>query len=389
MKNFKKIVSAVLSVFITFSAANASSESTVSSNPNLSYKILDDKNAVLTELKSPELKSSQLKKLSDPVEGRYNIVEVSDNASKARVVAQYYGYGDVILFWIAATAFVCSPFFLFSGFFFDNPDNIPKVGKFKGNKNIYSGITSVDLPNCKRVGKNAFFGCNNLKTVSLPKCTVLEKGCLTCCNSVTKLNVPECLVLDNPFGIDTKYKISYDAWKDLKELNAQKCTKVEDRSFGGFMNLRKVNLPSAVSIGRESFALCRFLNDISLDSCVEIKEYAFKDCRFLRNINLPSCEKIGRGAFKKCCRLRKLNAPKLKEINADIFGFRRQINGKNYSFSNDLEELYIPNCTYIGDNAFSSCKKLKKITVSRDCKFGNNALPCERVQNNKLQIVKV
>lgn len=385
MKNLKKLIATVLSIMVSFSAANASSETTVNSNPNFSYKILDDKNVVLTELKS-----SELKKLSDPIEGHYNIVEVSDNASKAKVVAQYYGRGEVILFWVMVTALICSPLFPFVGFLYDSPNIIPKVGKFKYNKSVYSGITSVDLPNCKRVGKHAFLGCDNLKTVNLPKCTVLERGCLACCNNVTKLNIPECLVLDNPFGIDTKYDIRYDAWKALKELNAQKCTKVEDRCFGGFMSLRKVNLPSAVSIGRESFALCRFLNDISLDSCVDIKEYAFKGCRFLKNIDLPNCEKIGHGAFEECFSIRKLNAPKVTEIGADAFETIKNRNGKTaWLLDSKLEEAYIPNCTYIGDNAFGDCKKLKKITVSRDCKFGKNSLPFERVQNNKLEIVRV
>ena len=42
MKNFKKLVSAVLSIFITFSTVNASSEP-VNSNPNFCYKVENGK----------------------------------------------------------------------------------------------------------------------------------------------------------------------------------------------------------------------------------------------------------------------------------------------------------------------------------------------------------
>ena len=380
MKNLKKFVAIVLSTMMSFSAVNASSEFTVDSNPDFSYKVLDNKNAVLTEIKPTKLKT-----LSDPIEGYYNIVEVAENASKSKTVPEYYGRADVASFWAMAAGLMCSPLFMFSGFLFDNPNNVPKVGKFKDNKYIYSEITSVNLPHCKKVGKNAFLSCKSLKTVNLPKCTVLEEGSLTCCHNVAKLNVPECLVLNNPFGIDTKDEICYDSGEGLKELNAQKCTIVEDRSFGGFTSLKKVNLPSAVSIGCESFALCRSLNDMSLDSCTDIKECAFRRCTSLKNINLPNCKKIGFGAFEGCRNLSKFTAPKVTEIGANAFaGLSNKL-----LFSNNLEEVYIPNCTYVGDNAFDNCKKLKKITVSSKCKFGKNSLPFERITNNKLKIVRV
>lgn len=385
MLKMKKLIAVALSVMFMFPTINALPGNIVDSNPNFSYKIVGNKDAILTEIKP-----TKLKKLSDPIEGRYNIVEVANDASKAEVVPKYCNRFDVVTFWMLVAGLMVSPLFMFSGFLFDNPNNVPKVGKFKGNKYIYSGITSVDLPHCKKVGKKAFLGCQNLKTVNLPKCTVLEKGSLTCCNNVTKLNVPECLVLDNPFGIDTGYYTYYDAWKSLKELNAEKCTKIEDWCFRGFKNLKKVNLPSLISLGCESFALCRSLNNVSLDSCITIKELAFRGCISLKNVNLPNCEKIGEGAFDGCYNIKKFSAPKVKEVNQDAFVTPKNRDGKtSFLCSSKLEEVYIPNCTYIGENAFGDCKKLKKITISCNCKLSKNSLPFERVSNNELEIVRV
>ena len=156
------------------------------------------------------------------------------------------------------------------------------------------------------------------------------------------------------------------------------------------MNLEKANLQGATSIGCEGFDLCKSKKTISLNSCTEIQESAFKKCRSLRNIDLPNCKKIGRGAFEGCAKVKKLNAPKVTEIGAEAFGgFKCQEGEKVWFFPSDLEEVYVPNCNYIGENAFDGCKKLKKITVSHDCKFAKNALPDERVQNNKLEIVRV
>lgn len=383
MKSLKKFTAAVLSALVSFSAVNALPERADSYKSGFSYKVVSYKDAILTEIKP-----SKQRRLSDPIEGRYNIIEVADNASQAEAVPEYYDRGDVASFWLMAGGLMCSPLFMFSGFLFDNPNNVPKVGKFKGDKYVYSGITSVDLPYCKRVGKNAFLNCQKIKTVNLPQCTVLEEGSLTCCNGVTKLNVPECLVLNNPFGIDTKYEIWYDAQKSLMELNAQKCTKIEDRCFGGFTNLKKANIPNVTTVGKESFALCRSLSDVSLDSCTDIKDSAFKRCISLKNIYLPNCKRVGFKAFEDCRNIINFIAPKVTAIGANAFANTSGNSQALWIWANKLEEVYIPSCTYIGANAFKDCKKLKRITVSRDCKFADNSLPFERVSSNKLEIVR-
>ena len=128
----KKFVATFLSVLMSFSAVSALPETNANSAQNVSYKIVNGKDAVLTELKF-----SEQKKLKGPIEGRYNIIEIADNASKVKVVPEYYGRADVVSFWLLAAGLMCSPFFMFAGFLFDNPDNIPKMGKIKGNKHVY------------------------------------------------------------------------------------------------------------------------------------------------------------------------------------------------------------------------------------------------------------
>lgn len=379
MKSLKKVTASILSVLISFSAVSEAAETTVDSNPNFCYKIVDEKNAVLTEFKS-----SKLKNLSDP-EG-YNIIEIADDASKTEV----YNRSDVINFW--ATVVLTAPTIVVPAFMFDNPENPPKVGKFKRN-NVISGITSVNLPHCKRVGKRAFSCCNKLETVNLPECTTLERDSLMGCIMVNKLNVPKCLTLSSPFGIYG----NHSAKGSLKELNAEQCTKIEKGSFKGFMKLEIANIPNVTYVGSECFDYCKSLKELDLNkckiipercfqrcfglrtillnSCTEIKKNAFKKCESLQNMNLPNCTKIGPDAFEGCKNLCKLSAPKLTSISKNAF--------------TSLSEVYIPACKYVGEGTFNNCRNLKKITVSRDCKFEGSSLPYDKVLNNELEIVRV
>lgn len=363
MRCFKKLTAVVLSAMFMFSTASASSKNIVDSNPNFCYKVVNEKDIVLTELKSSELQN-----LSDP-EG-YNIVEVAKDASKVEVCS----LGEVISFWAAFTVIIMSPLFMFAGFMFDHPDNPPELGRIKCC-NAKSKITSIDLPNCKKVGKRAFACCSRLETVNLPKCTVLEKDSFCKCWHIRKLNIPECLKLDKPFGV-----FNGCIGGDLQEVNAQKCTKIGKGSFKGYDHLETINIPNVTCIENECFEYCSALKSISLDSCTTIKKWAFRNCKSLENINLPNCTKIESRAFDGCCNIKKINAPKIKMISRIT---------KTFPLCDSLEEVYIPSCKHIDAGSFSNCANLKKITISRDCKFAKNALPFERVANNKLEIVRV
>ena len=111
-------------------------------------------------------------------------------------------------------------------------------------------LQTVNLPNCKSVGENAFYKCYSLSQVSLPMCNYISGSAFYTCSSLTQINLPMCS-----------------------------------------------------NIGRGAFYSCISLTQINLPMCRYIDSAAFQSCSSLTQINLPMCSYINRGAFGYCSSL--------------------------------------------------------------------------------------
>ena len=95
----------------------------------------------------------------------------------------------------------------------------------------YSASNTADgfvLPDSVRtIGRNAFFGCDNLKSVTIPDgVECISKGAFAKCGNLSKVNVPGSV------------------------------TRVEDWAFYGCTGLTGLNLPKDAAVGERAFSHC-------------------------------------------------------------------------------------------------------------------------------------
>ena len=131
-------------------------------------------------------------------------------------------------------------------------------------------VTSIDLPNCLKIGNSMFMGCN-LQSIDLPNC--LEIG---------------------------------------------------DTAFSQNAQLSSVNLPKCERLGMSAFDMCN-LTSIDLPNCLEIGDNAFQGNTQLSSVNLPKCEIINRFAFSGSEALTSVDLPNIKYILDNAFAFNMNL----------------------------------------------------------------
>ena len=214
------------------------------------------------------------------------------------------------------------------------------------------GLESIFIPSSiTNIGKNAFSGCNNLKTVTIPsdsKLTTISESAFEHCNNLTDIVMPSSLK-----------SIGRAAFKD--------CIKLEE-----------INLPSSLKdIGIDAFANCASLKSLDIPNGVEsIGDTAFKACNTLKTVTIPnSVTEIGTGVFAGCVSLTRIDAPgnqNFKTIDGDLY----TKDGKTllqYSIGKTENKFVVPDgVTKIEEQAFYSCRNLISITLSKDLKTISN-----------------
>ncbi len=201
------------------------------------------------------------------------------------------------------------------------------------------------------VGKNAFYGCEQIKSITLPKTiTVIDEYAFSYCKSLESITLPEGLV---EIGAGAFYSC-----RILKEIVVPSgVTKIGARAFADIFYLEKVVLPGGLDCIEEGlFESDYHLKSVTLPQGIaSIGNYAFSYCSALRSINIPeSVTSIGGRAFSQCSSITSIVLP--EGITTIQWG--------TFEYCSALVSITIPSSvTSIGSSAFERCRSLTDIHI--------------------------
>lgn len=167
-------------------------------------------------------------------------------------------------------------------------DTITSVGTYAF---YYSGIQSVDLPNCTSVGQKGFSECSKLVSANLPNCESVGIAGFASSDALVSVNLQNCK--------DVKAQ-SFIYCDKLTSANLPNCESVGQNAFSGCSALASVDFPQCTTLGNEALKSCAKLTSIALPNCTTVGESAFSGCTTLERVDLGSVTKINKSAFYNC-----------------------------------------------------------------------------------------
>jgi len=192
-----------------------------------------------------------------------------------------------------------------------------------------TGVTKVILPNSVKLEEEMFEGCRSLVSFRINDgIKTIPQNCFEGCTSLSSILIPDTV------------------------------SNIENEAFLDCSSLKKIVLKdNVITIGSGVFAGCSLLEQVELPSGLTvIPDYLFSDCKSLSSFSIPkSIRKIGERAFAGAS-LTKL------EIPSNV----KSIDEYAYEQCEELTEVYVPTGTQLGEGVFSSCKKLKTISLPSD-----------------------
>ena len=236
------------------------------------------------------------------------------------------------------------------------PDTVKMIESFAFND--CSEIQRISIPNdVYFIDGNPFTGCTKLVNISLdpkhPTLQVTSDGVLYSKRNKMLLCYP-CSKTERNFsvmsGTITIGKNAFFGCEQLQSINLPSTVKgISDGAFQGCTGLISVTLPeSLLTIGELAFAGCTALKGVSIPSQVSrVEKSAFFNCTELTNVSFPeNLTAIEDMAFFGCRQLQEIHLP------ASV----ASIGDKAFFGCASLTDAYIPvSVTEIGDSAFENC----------------------------------
>lgn len=203
---------------------------------------------------------------------------------------------------------------------FTNLQSVPEYAFYTSSSYTKKCLTRVSLPCATRIGSNAFRYCTGLKTLSTPKVTYIETYAFESCSSLISLDFSEVLTIE-----------SY-AFQSCSSLGS----------------LDSIELPKVLSIGSSAFNSCTSIGSITAESIITVGGMAFYNIPNLKTLSLPNATTISDGSGS----------------------YARQgcIEG-----CSSLQDVYIPEVTYVGSYAFEGCGALQTLSIPKLTYIGNFA----------------
>ena len=190
------------------------------------------------------------------------------------------------------------------------PNGVTGIGE-----DAFSGceqLTSVTIPNSvTTIGEDAFYDCSSLTSVTIPNSvTTIGDGAFSCCFSLTSVTIPGNVtqIGKNPFRYCTKLaKIAVSP--DNPHFIVENGHLIDKRTKTLITGRASAPIPENSSvhiIGEHAFVGCDSLTSVTIPFGVStIQQFAFSYCDSLRSVIIPgSVFKIEAWAFSHCESLR-------------------------------------------------------------------------------------
>ncbi len=212
-----------------------------------------------------------------------------------------------------------------------------------------------------KIGDFAFYQCLSLTSVIAPYVTELGDAAFSDCARLSEFSAERLEKIGNNAFAPNDEKTTY--MNQLVSVNLPALTYVGDYAFYGSLYLQSIDLSKVTFVGEGAFALCEALESVTLtDTLKEVPTYTFYGCTALANIDLSHLVKIGEGAFCAVRLPEHLSLDNAEHI--DGFAFVEILNSNGVEFgTNNVVSVYAPKLTYLGEQAFASCKKLASVTA--------------------------
>ena len=186
-------------------------------------------------------------------------------------------------------------------------------------------ITSVDLNNVKKIGKNAFNGCLSIETIKAGKVEEIAEGAFSKCSSLKNISLPAIKVLGKEAfafcseitGIELGNQLADVTDNPFKMCGAVASLTVQE----GCSAFKSVNNALIRTADKTLVALAGTATEIALDAteCKAIGSEALYGNAALKKVNLPGVVTIGNKALTNCSSLSELLVPNLKNVVDDSF----------------------------------------------------------------------
>jgi hypothetical protein len=149
------------------------------------------------------------------------------------------------------------------------------------------------------------------------------------------------------------------------------CSFVGDKAFNGCSSLEKIKYNEEINgnvieeIGVSAFAGTN-IKSVQFNKLTKLGSNAFDSCSNLENISIPICKDIPEEAFKNCT--------SLKSISISPFGEVVEIGERAFQGCTSLSNANIDNSdTKIGAGAFQDCTSLRSLKLNNCIEIGNSA----------------
>ena len=231
-------------------------------------------------------------------------------------------------------------------------------------------ITNVTIPNSiKNINDYAFYSCNALTSITIPDgVTSIGKNAFAYCNEIKEITIPKSAICIG--------EMSFYGCENLKSVAIQDGVKtIGDSAFSFCEKLEKITIPdSVISIGNEAIYPTPINNSSSEWDVLYIGNHLIKadQWTFTEKINNGSVsdtyqvkagtKTIADNAFESCKGLKKIAIPESVT----------HIGNKAFRSCSSLTDIAIPkNVKGIGDGAFYKCCNLTNVSID-----ANNTAYC-------------